>query len=198
MQPGRLAFVQVVAVLIDLVLIGGLVLWIRLLMKFGPSTSNIWVLRHLRKTGNARVRHVWTFEGVWNPGGRANVDDRVYGPGEALYTLDEAGIVHLEFHERGGRVRRLSGPLPVRTKHPKHEPTPHSLKVIRRAATGFAAVMITGYVVGWELGGPSFQRRMEDGWIGQMAVMSLALLAIGLYEVKRHAMTGSQGKKTSV
>ena len=94
-------------------------------------------------------------------------------------------------------MRRFSGPVSVPVKRPEYTVTPHSRKAIRRAVTGFAAVMITGYVVGYELGGPSSQRRMEGGWIGQLAAMSLALLAIASYQVKCHALTGTRSQKRS-
>ena len=79
-------------------------------MKTVLATSHMGVLRHLRKTGSATVRHIWKFEGVWNPAGRANVDDRVYGPGEAHYTLDESGIVTSSFTSAEARCGASRAP----------------------------------------------------------------------------------------
>lgn len=158
-----------------------------------PATSRSVVVRHLRRTGHAHVSHVWRFEGVWNPAGRPFVDDRVFGPGEAFYDLDDSGTVRLEFIDRSGKVRRFSGPLPnaaARVRAPKINDL-RTRKLVRRSVIGFAAVMITGFAIGYAVGGPSPQRGMEAGGFGQLAAISLALLVVAAFQIKHHVSTNS-------
>jgi hypothetical protein len=54
----------------------------------------------------------WTSGPTWNPAWPEK-QAWLFETGEATYTLDEAGIVHLEFHSNwGGAIQHFSGPAP--------------------------------------------------------------------------------------
>jgi hypothetical protein len=92
--------------------------WMRWWMKNAFASTPKGVLRHLSKTGSVHLRHVKGIEGVWNPSKPFGLDSRLYGPGEATYSLDDAATVTLEFRAKDGQMKRYSGPIPETLIHP--------------------------------------------------------------------------------
>jgi hypothetical protein len=69
------------------------------------------VVRRLSRHGKYSIRVSWT-DGVWNPGRRAGVNNRLFGKGWATYTCDAEGLVHLQFVGDDGHEQNFSGPAP--------------------------------------------------------------------------------------
>ena len=140
------------------------------------------VLRHLRKSGNVRLRHVKTTDGIWNPSKPLGLDNRLYGPGEAIYSLDDPATVTLQFRAKDGQVKRYSGPVPETIIHPS-EKVQRARKLARWVFVGYFAVVVIGFGIGWAVGGGSPLHRLIAGVIGMFIAMALMWLATLVIQV---------------
>lgn len=69
------------------------------------------IVKRLRTTGRTLVLDVSDRRGTWNPA-KKEVSGRLFANGQAEYTLDASGVVHLRFRPRSGGEARFEGPIP--------------------------------------------------------------------------------------
>jgi hypothetical protein len=153
-----------------------LTVWMRWWMKNAFASTPQGVLRRLGKSGTVHLRHVKGIEGIWNPSQPLGVDNRLFGPGEAIYSLDDAATVTLDFRAKDGRVRRYSGPIPESVIHPS-EKALRVRRLIRVVLLGYGAVLLIGLGIGWIVGGGTALHRLIAGVIGMFVAMALVWLA---------------------
>jgi hypothetical protein len=150
--------------------------WMRWWMQNVFASTPKGVLRHLRKTGSVRLRHVKTTDGIWNPSRPLGLDNRLYGPGEATYSLDDPATVTLEFRAKDGQVTRYSGPIPETIIHPS-EKVERARNLFRWVLVGYFAIVLIGFGIGWVVGGGSPLHRLIAGVIGMLIAMALMWFA---------------------
>jgi hypothetical protein len=151
------------------------------------------VLRHLRKAGAHRTR-IRAWEGIWNPAKPPGIDNRIFGPGEATYWLDESEIVHLEFRN-GDRRDEYTGPIPASLFHPT-ELDLHARKRLRSMLLGLVALMVIGCVVGAIVSGGSALHRLLGAWIGLLASLTLMWLVLLVTRVAHALQSLAQDKES--
>ncbi len=166
----------VFGVVLGLVLsLGFLYFWMRWWMRNAFASTPKGVLRHLGKTGSVHLKHVKSIEGIWNPSKPLGQDNRIFGPGEATYSLDDFATVTLEFRMRNGPLKRYSGPIPESLIHPT-EKVLRARKLLRYVLIGYVAIMIVGFVIGYAVGGGSALHRLIAGGIGLLIAIALVWL----------------------
>lgn len=155
--------------------LGFLGVWMRWWMRNAFASTPKGVVRQLSKTGSVHLKHVKSIEGIWNPSRPLGQDNRVFGPGEATYSLNDSASVTLEFREPSGQSRRYSGPVPETLIHPTREVL-RRRKLLRYVLVGYVAVMIVGFVIGYAVVGGSALHRLIAGGVGLLIAMVLVSL----------------------
>lgn len=158
--------------------------WMWWWMRNAFASTPKGVLRHLGKTGSVHLKHVKSIEGIWNPSKPPGRDNRLFGPGEATYSLDDPATVTLEFRVRNGQLKRYTGPIPETLIYPT-EKVLRARKLLRYVLLGYIAIMIVGFVIGYAVVGGSALHRLIAGGIGLLIAMALVwfvtlVLRVGL------------------
>jgi len=110
------------------------------------------------------------------------------GRGRAIYTLDESGVVDLEYHQRGS-TKRFSGAIPRSVS----DPTPKELRgraLGKRILMGYVVLLLVGFALGVALSGGTLIVRLAWGALGLFVAMLLVALLAQLLNVGlavRHA-----------
>jgi hypothetical protein len=152
--------------------------------------SRRWIASQLLASKSPVQVSVRYSGGTWKPA-RNDPETRFYARGNAIYSLDDEGIVHLLVQSRDGSEHRFSGPMP------KVEPTqsPESSRmrhIARGVIVGYVVVGATGFVVGYALASGSQGGRLAWGLLGLFIVMLVVWLAM---LVVRIAMSVSKLRK---
>jgi hypothetical protein len=128
------------------------------------------ITRQLRETGHPYVTRLAFLDQTWNPTpgpGRYKLigpGTPIMGPGTAVYSLDEAGRVHLAFTPKGGHEQHFSGPMPQATHHPSLWHATHGLA--RWLLVVDVALLICGAVTGFVLSSGTLVNRLGGAGIG--------------------------------
>jgi hypothetical protein len=150
----------IVIVCIALIYSGAVVTW-----AFHRAKRNYpkWIIPQLQKKGTVRVG-VRNAGGTWNPA-RPTVAGRVFASGQATYTFDEGGIVHLPVQPKKGPEHDFSGPLP--DVHELESPRTEKLRRVRRlASAAFVATLGVGFAIGYLVSGGAAGSRLAWGLLG--------------------------------
>ena len=142
--------------------------WMRNAFAYTPKG----VLRHLGKTARVHLKHVRSFEGIWNPSKPLGQDNRLFGPGEATYSIDDHGTVTLEFRVKNGLWKSYTGPVPEMFIHPSKKVV-RARKIFRYVLLGYLAVIIVGFMIGYAVAGGTAVHRLIAGGIGALIAMAL-------------------------
>jgi hypothetical protein len=176
--------------------LGWMALFMRWWMRNAFASTPKGVLRHLGRTGSVHLKHVKSMEGVWNPARPLGLDNRVFGAGEATYSLDDSATVTLDFRDRNAKLKRYSGPIPETLIHPTQEAL-RARKLVRSILVGYVALVVIGFLVGYAVAGGSVPHRLVAGVIGASVVMALAwFITLGL-RVGLSVRSLARGKKAS-
>lgn len=120
-------------------------------------TSARSILNRLRTTGQAVSMRVHYFDFTWNPGKPLGQSNPLFISGEITYTLDQAGIVHLDILHVNGAKDHLEGRIPAQlvTKG-----APSTKKQILQASLGALLLFTTfAFALGFDLSsGPTGDR----------------------------------------
>jgi hypothetical protein len=176
--------------------VGWMVLFMRWWMRNTFASTPKGVLRHLTRTGSVHLKHVKGIEGVWNPAKPLGPDNQVFGPGEATYSLDDSGTVHLEFRDGSGTMLRYSGPIPDALIHPTQDAL-RARSLLRYVLVGYVALMVVGFVVGYAAAGGSTLHRLVAGAVGLFIVMALVWFVTLLLRVGQSVRSLVRGKNES-
>jgi hypothetical protein len=114
--------------------------------------------------------------GTWNPAKPLGLDNRIFGPALATYSLDESGIVHLRLQPKKGPEQVLSGSIPEGLLH--DTPAARRNRTLKRWVLAIYGTWIgVGFALGFLLSGGSTGRRLEVGALGLLAAIVVAPLA---------------------
>jgi len=123
----------------------GCVIWWA--MRRARSTYSKAIVRRLKRTGQQVAINVSNCRGTWNPA-RKEVAGRLFANGCAVYSLDAAGTVHLEFHPVAGGQQHYEGPIPAWHDAPEGR---RRQRLVRRVWVAYVAWLLAGFVVGYLL-----------------------------------------------
>jgi hypothetical protein len=155
------------------------------------ATSSEAIVALLQQTG--QPVQFWTSGPIWNPAWPEK-QAWLFETGEATYTLDEAGIVHLEFHSKwGGAIQHFSGPIPKSDA----EDSPAKVRqrgMMRLIWGSYLAILGVGFFVGYAVSSGSTEDRVGIGVVGLFAAMLVLPICTTLIRVAISARTAVRNK----
>lgn len=131
------------------------------------------VVQQLKATGQPVVIRVSDRRGTWNPAKR-EVSGRLFANGRAVYRLDGAEVVHLEFYPDAGGEKHYEGPVPAWHDSPDRR---RRQRMVRHVWLGYLVWLVAGFVVGYLLVHGSTGKRLLVGVAGIFIAMVLASIA---------------------
>ena len=135
--------------------------------------SSRWIGAQLREGHTPVEFSIRGFERTWNP----SVPDKpILDAGQATYTLDDEGMVHLLMQFDNGRERSYAGPLPL-------SPSPHAGRVIRLVVVVYVAILVAGFLIGAISADGSIERRLIWGFAGVVVAMILISVLMTFMQV---------------
>jgi len=135
--------------------------------------SSRWISAQLRESRTPVEFSIRGFEGTWDP---SAPDVRILDTGQAIYTLDDDGMVHLRMKFDNGRERTFMGPLPP-------IPPPSAGRSIRLVLVGYAATLVAGFLIGARSADGSLERRVIWGFVGAVVAMILISVSVTALQV---------------
>lgn len=181
----------VIVVAASLIYVGVILTWaLRRARRNSPS----WIVRQLQEKGTVKVG-VRYAGGTWNPS-KDSVEGRVWIRGQATYTLDDAGIVHLRIEPKKGAEQTFSGPIPQSLVHPSEK----SLRVrkrVRALLLGYLAFIVIGFFVGFAVAGGPALHRLIAGLIGMAVAIILAWFLVTVLRVWLSIRSLAKQKETA-
>jgi len=133
-----------------------------------------WIVPRLKNKGTVRVG-VRNSGGTWNPA-KPTPTGRVYASGQATYTLDSDGIVHLRLQPKHGSERSFSGPLPDSYSKPSMR-IQKARRTARAVLVAIAVAVAVGFAVGYLASSGPTASRLGWGLFGAL-VTYIALWAL--------------------
>ena len=147
-------------------LLSGACIYIGLLMTWAIRRAKrnypAWIVPQLQKRGRVKLA-IRSSGGTWNPA-RTTIGGRLYVSGQATYTLDDAGVIHLRIEPKKGSEQNFSGPLPEPTQP---SPRVQRLRRTRRTVTVvFVGTLAVGFLIGFVVSGGATASRLGWGLFG--------------------------------
>ena len=135
--------------------------------------SSRWISAQLRGSRTPVEFSLRGFERTWDP---SAPDKPILDAGQATYTLDDEGMVHLRMECDNGRERTYVGPLPP-------IPSPHAGTTMRLVLVGYAATLVAGFLIGALSANGSLERRVIWGLVGAVVAMILISVSVRATQV---------------
>jgi hypothetical protein len=135
------------------------------------ARSDTSIARRLRKSGGPISIRIPSFSYAWNP---ADLRRRIFGPGRAVYWLEEPNTVHLKFQSgSSGREEIYSGPLPKSPETRRRRVHRPSSPRMRRWCV---LLLIGGVALGWYLAEGSLIEHLFGTALGLLAALTVVML----------------------
>ena len=148
------------------------------------------VIKRLNRPGGRYDVSVGAIAGAWNPAnpfGTFGTGNYVPGPGTAIYTLDDAGVIHLDFQPRSGPPKHLSGPIPD-TFLPKTPSKRRLHRMVWGVVMSYVTFIVIGFSIGYLLVRGSASTRISFGLLGALAaVIVVHVVVLVLFQISRSA-----------
>jgi hypothetical protein len=126
--------------------------------------------------GEVRVRVPKRIGKAWNPTKSERWGNDLAGPGLAVYTLDQAGNIRLDFEPRNGQALHLSAPVPEALLREPPPPNRAMRRLRRIVAAVDVAFAIAGFVVGFLQKNGSTVGHWEAGGVGVLVGFAIAVV----------------------
>ena len=120
------------------------------------------ITKRLRRAGDRVEVKVPGTAAVWDPGRQPGPDNGRWGPGRAIYTMGDSGIVQLHFQPALATAEDSSGPIPDFPPRPR---------AVRLVLAGYAVAVAVGFAVGAVVGPGPLGERLLWGYAGLLAAM---------------------------
>ena len=131
------------------------------------------MVQQLSATGQPVVIRVSDRRGTWNPA-KKEVSRRLFANGLAVYRLDGAQVVHLDFYPDAGGEEHYEGPVPVWHDSPDVR---RRRRTVRRIWVGYVIWLLVAFLVGYVLVRGSTTKRVLVGVAGVFIAMVVASVA---------------------
>ena len=139
------------------------------------------------KAGHEVILQVDERVGTWNPARKPA--DRLFGTGRAIYSLDDLGNVHLNFHSIRGDRQHYEGRVPELFEATTWEA---SRRKFRLAYAAYGVSLLIGFGAGFLLTHGKGGTRLVGGLVGVIAAM---LIASVVFTFLRIAMSTGRMKR---
>lgn len=147
----------------------GIVWWA---IRRARRTYSKWIVKRLKRTGSAVILDVKDRRGTWNPA-KKEVSGRLFATGQAEYTLDASGVVHLRFHSKSGGEQHYEGPIPEWHGSPAGRRRQQFMRIFYAV---YLAVLTVGFGLGYLLSAGSVTKRLVIGFVGLLgAILVIAV-----------------------
>jgi hypothetical protein len=158
----------------------GLVIWLSLHRYNARSPKGI--VKHLTESGGSYEVSAAYTRGVWNPAKPIGIDNPLFDKGIATYSLDDSGIVHLDFKSSSGHDQHLSGPVPESLVHPTvHQQ--HARTLMRRVLFGYLSFLVLGAAIGAVVAKGNIASHVLGGGLGLVVAMGVAVVLVRVLRV---------------
>ena len=146
------------------------------------------VVKRLRVPGESHSFQMRALDpgGIWNPGKPWGMDNLLYGPGRATYTLRSDGEVSLDWVPRYGSPVTVKGPIPPLLRQGGLM-TPSARRLAWLVASTYLTLTAAGFVIGWLMSGVDVHSRAAWGGAALGLVAAHVLLLLVRPLVKRVA-----------
>jgi hypothetical protein len=159
------AWTTVITVAVVVGLVGYSTFWMQMRSVRGVA----WRLRR-RPTKRVRVK-VRRIMGAWDPSDSRHIwNGDLKGPGVATYSLDDEGVVTVEFRPKSGLEERKSGSIPVRFAG---KPPSRKSQLIRRFYWAYVSSLFVGCTLGYLLAHGAIIDRVLGGIVGILVAMAV-------------------------
>ena len=158
----------------------GSIIWLSVHRYNARSAKGI--VRRLKETGRPyTVRAAYT-RGVWNPAKRLGVDNPLFDKGVATYSLDDSGLIHLDFKSSSGHDQQLAGPVPESLVHPTTQQQ-HARALMRRVVVGYVSFLVLGAAIGAAVASGDVANHVLGGGVGLFVAMVVAVILVWVLRV---------------
>lgn len=123
------------------------------------------IMRRVQPPGIRYSVHLRSYDRPWNPASPTGRLTGAFGPGQAIYWLDDDALVHLEWHPNTGTTQRTTGPIPAVAipGTPAYDKHRRFVRAAITVACAYPALAIGGFVAGYLLSTGASSHRSTVG-----------------------------------